>query len=267
MRAGPSIGTCAAIALAVLPRCGGDEAMLRPLAVEDAGAGADTAVDAAVDAPVEALGDAPAPPAEAGIRIRTVERRNPFGAASSGANLLVDGDFELTSGGGQYGWRALDGAGETTLGRETGGLCHSGVTCASMANDVSLIAFGAAPRDSAMEASLWAKPSGADCDGVSVSLIECSSSFPVDIAAVPPVSTAPDAAGWCHYLAVVPKIEDQPCLYVSISATRALVDEGSLIAADASGSRPRSRSTPSAALFARMARDLDWLRRNRRFGR
>lgn len=240
--------------------CGGEETGLAPLEQPEAGEGG--VVEAGPDAPLP-------PPVEAGTRLRTVERRNPFGRAGFGNNLLVDGDFELTAGGGQYGWRALTSSGEASLSRETGGLCRSGVVCGVLEADVSLVAFGAAPRDQTMQASLWAKPSGGDCYSVGVALIDCSSTWQLSLAQVAPVALEPDDGGWCHYLGLAPPMQSQPCLYVTAlaEAGRVLVDEAYLASADGAGSPRVAATVPEAALAGRIARDVDWLIRNRRFGR
>lgn len=233
--------------------CGNDATPLSPRARPDAGGGA---VDAAA-------------PADAGARVRSVEWRNPFGRTSLEHNFLVDGDFEWTSGNGQFGWRAVGNAGETGLGRETGGLCRSGVSCGVLVPGTDLLAMGAAPRDAAVEVALWAKPPSGQCALTSVSLISCTSFTISNLGAVPPVSDTPDAAGWCRHHAIVTKVSYQPCLFVSSFAdpeARTLVDDASITAATGAGSSTIAATAPSADQKARIERALAVLHQRRRFG-
>jgi len=205
---------------------------------------------------------------DAGPRIRSVELRNPFGNTRTD-NLLVDGDFELTGGQGQYGWRSFSPQGEETLVRETGGLCRSGVTCGVLTSASDLIAFAAAPRDAQIEVGLWAKPSQPDCDLISVSVISCASLIITSLATVLPSSAAPDANGWCRYQGVAAKMDEQPCVYVranSDPSDRVLLDEAFFGAAQRTAMRRLAATVPREDLLRRMQHALDWIHKHKQFG-
>jgi hypothetical protein len=211
--------------------------------------------------PEDAGTDAP-PPVDAGPRVRTIETRNPFGQASE-HNLMVDGDFELTSGDGQYGWLAFGNGAQTTLFRETGGLCRSGLTCGVLTPEVDLLGNGSAPRDKDIEVSIYAKPPEPNCDLTQILLIHCTGAVlnSGTLGNLPPVEFEPDETGWCHYRAVLPPQEFRPCLYVSSGGApgaRTLVDEASIIAADGSGPSRSSVASapPSPEMHERISRAL-----------
>jgi hypothetical protein len=220
-----------------------------------------------------ALVDASPPDAaavDAGPRLRSVERRNPFGNTAIEHNLMVDGDFEWSSGYGQHGWRAFGSSGEVTLTRETGGLCRSGVMCGVLERKLSLLAFAAAARGKSMLITLYAKPPEPNCALTRVTMISCTTGMLFSLASVPAVSEMPAADGWCQHRAILPPFEQQPCLYVTSyaeSGQRTLLDDGSIVAADGTGASPLSASPPSAELSARVARDLRWVHEHQRLGR
>jgi hypothetical protein len=238
----------------LLAACGSDEML-----------GSTPGLDAGVDAPADVEA-----PVEAGPPIRTVELRNPFGNTDLEHNLLVDGDFELSSSNGQFGWRAISGSAQANLVRETGGLCRSGVTCAVMTKGTELLALGAAPPGQGMEVSLWVKPPVPDCSSTAVSLISCTGVIPTTLASVPPVDFTPDPSGWCHHHAVAPATELQPCLVVSSfieEGQRTLVDDGSILPAPADSPSSLRSGPPTAAEVDRAERVLRVLHESVRFGR
>jgi len=239
---------CALLALG----CGSDERTAAPPGPPS------PSVDASVDAP-----------SEAGVPIRSVMLRNPLGGADP-LNLLVDGDFELTSGSGQFGWRAISGGGEAGLTRETGGLCRSGLTCGVLTPEIDLLALAASPGDADMEIGLWAKPPSKDCTLTVVSLIKCTSYIVATAADIGPLNPEPDASGWCEYRAVAPANEHRPCLLVSSfegSEQRTLVDAGYLKQAPPGAPRSLGAGAPRAEIAARAARALRVLHQSTRFGR
>ncbi|MEB2324033.1 MAG: hypothetical protein OZ921_16090 [Sorangiineae bacterium] len=233
--------------------CGHDETRVTPLT-------------RANDASADAGEDAPRPP-DAVAPLRTVESRNPFGRTTLVENLLVDGDFELSSGSGQYGFIAYSAGGQALLARETGGLCRSGVTCGVLTSGTSLLGYGAAARGKSLAVTLWAKPPEPDCSLVWVSVTKCNQAFGGSTSVLP-VEAAPDATGWCRYEEVLPPMDEQPCLFVSTAAAagaRTLVDDASLVAVEGSGAKPRALRAPDPAREARIAEVLDWARRHRRY--
>ncbi len=198
------------------------------------------------------------PPVEAGPIIRSVETRNPFGNTFED-NLMVDGDFELTAGQGQYGWLAFGSMGQATLSRETGGLCHSGLTCGVMTNETDLLGAAAAPDGKPIDVSVYTKPPVADCGLTQVSLINCAGAAVVSFATLSPTTAEPDASGWCQHVGTAPPQALRPCLYVVSAADpgqRTLVDEASLTAADGSGSSSVSSGPPSPELYERASRAI-----------
>ncbi|MEZ4223985.1 MAG: hypothetical protein R3B13_23755 [Polyangiaceae bacterium] len=176
---------------------------------DSSGSASNPAPDAAVDAAVDS-GSAPAK--------RAVLLRNPFGNTAASDNLLVDGDFEWTSGSGQHGWRALANLAETVLPRETGGLCRSGLLCGRLSPGVSFLGYGAGTKEAKLLARVWSKPPTPDCALTKVLMIQCTAATISTVATIPEQSGAPDADGWCRHEAIVPSIKLQPCLFVSSSA-------------------------------------------------
>ena len=241
---------CVAVCATLASACG-DDTQLAPLEVPRDAAAADAA-DAAFDA---------------GPKVRRVEFRNPFGNVNRADNLLVDGDFELTGAEGQYGWRSVSSRGEETLARETGGLCRSGVTCGVLTSAADLMAFGAAPRDTEIEVSLWAKPPQADCHRIDVSVIACSAPIILSLATVLPSADAPDATGWCHYQGRAAKMDEQPCLYLHVDSNdRVLVDEAFLGSAQVTAMRRLAATVPRDDLLKRMQHALRWIHEHKQFG-
>jgi hypothetical protein len=247
------------LALSIVLFACGEATPLAPVELPPSGVGDSGASDAQNDGNIDA-----------GAVIRTVELRNPFGNTTLIENFLVDGDFELTAGQGQFGWRSISNAGEVVLARETGGLCRSGVSCGVLESRADFVAFGAAPPDADLEVSLWAKPPVPDCGLVSVSVISCSSLFVQQLAAVLPVGDEPDSAGWCRYQGVAPKMLEQPCLYLSTSIAaeqRVLIDEAYLTSARAAAMRRLAATVPTPALLARIEHALRWIHEHKKFGR
>lgn len=238
----------------------GEEGNFRPT---DAGGTMDSGVGGMAGAPADA-GQVDSGP------IRTVETRNPFGNAAFADNLLVDGDFELTGPSGQYGWRSLEPfGGDSPLRRETGGFCRSGVVCAELSPGMSLIGFGASPDGEAIEVSLYAKPPEPDCDGLTVSLISCTTFEVQALADVPAVGDEPDESGWCRYMGTSPPLDEQACLYLETSRVLSgdiLIDEAYMKAAEPSARMSLHATVPTLEHRARIDHALDWIDRNRWYG-
>jgi hypothetical protein len=211
-----------------------------------------------------------AEPADAGPKIRTVEVRNPFGNTAAENNLMVDGDFEWTSGTGQHGWRATSTTAEVGVSREFGGLCRSGVSCGILENGVALLGLATAPRGKQMLITLYAKPPEPDCGLTTISVISCTSGTVFSVATVPPTTSVPAASGWCQYRATSPAMQEQPCLYVTTFAQagqRVLIDDATIVAADGTGASPLAPTAPSAELAARILRDVRWMHERQLIGR
>jgi hypothetical protein len=224
--------------------------------------------------PVDSGGvDSAAPdadPPDAGPPIRSVETRNPFGNTAAESNLMVDGDFEWTSGFGQHGWRATSTTAEVGVSRAFGGFCRSGVSCGILENGVAMIGLATAPRGKSMLITLYSKPPEADCGLTTINVISCTSGTVFSIATVPPTTPVPAASGWCQHRAIAPPMDEQPCLYITTFAQvgqRVLVDDASIVAADGTGASPLGAAPPSAELAARVRRDVRWLHERQLFGR
>jgi len=250
---------CLLVALALAPTgCGKDEALSAAQSPgPDAGAH-------------DAAADAPDPELDAGPKIRTVERRNPFGNTAAENNLMVDGDFEWSSGFGQHGWRAMSQSGELGVERETGGLCRSGVTCGVLRPGAALIGMAAAPRDKPMLITLYTKPPTPDCSLTSIALISCTSAIVFSLATIPPANPVPAADGWCQHRATAPPLSEQPCLYITGFASgdqRILIDDATIVVAEGTGSSPLAASPPSPELWQRVQRDVRFLHERALFGR
>ncbi len=206
------------------------------------------------------------PPVEAGPKLRTVSVRNPFGNTAQQNNLLVDGDFEWTSGFGQYGWRAQSGISEANLERETGGLCRSGVSCGLLRPGVSFLGYATAAPNKAMEVRVWSKPPIPDCLQTSVTLIQCTTSIVTIVATILQETDAPGADGWCSHKAVVPAMDLQPCLFVSSYASpgqATLIDEASVQAVDTARAPTTEFAAPTPAEKSKMEAALRVLLRPR----
>lgn len=98
---------------------------------------------------------------------RTVSLRSPLAGPAN--NLLLDGDFELSTsyGTGQYGWRMFNanGTGEIPMTVETGGLCRTGLTCVRVQRGQIFLGRGtAAAGGKSHFMDLWARmPEGVGC--------------------------------------------------------------------------------------------------------
>ena len=145
---------------------------------------------------------------------RTVEVRNPL--AGPAGNLLLDGDFELSTsyGPGQYGWRMFNaaGTGEVRMFLETGGLCRSGLTCAKMHKGELLLGRGtAAAHGKGHVMEMWGKmPEGVGCAKVSLIVVTCDT-----FTALKKVSVDKDPeGGWCHHHGTLPPSNVSLCFYV-----------------------------------------------------
>jgi hypothetical protein len=203
---------------------------------------------------------------------RTLSLRNPMGDGPAN-NLLLDGDFELSTsfGTGQYGWRMFNGAGNTELAMtlETGGLCRSGLSCVKLEHGRLMLGRGtAAAGDKGHVMGLYARmPDGVACTELSVYAVACDSFQVLDKAAPDPEL----ADGWCHYTSAFGPSKSSVCMYLknTLPADQvALVDAAVLGPAD--GTVPLKNTDaqePDAETLAEMARVRDHVRRTTRFGR
>lgn len=244
---------------AALVGCANDE-KLSPLATTSGGA-----LDAGADA-------APSPPPDAGPVKRTIMTRSPFGGPAG--NLLVDGDFELSSdgqAGAQIGWYAYDATGDNriNLATETGGLCRSGLRCAILESGAVLYARGAAAEHKGNVASMWAKvPDDAKCYVIRPIVISCIGSVVYKQLLADKKS---ESGGWCHYSAALPEKTSATCLYVDSTlkaGTTALLDSA-MLGPDDGTITPEAAEfwVPDAALVATLEKMQAQIRRTMPVGR
>lgn len=208
-------------------------------------------------------------PPEAGLPIRTISLGNPLGRVDPN-NLMVDGDFELTSASGQFGWRAIASTGEAELRRETGGLCRSGVTCGVLTPDADFLGYAAGPGASDVEVRVYTKPPRPDCTLTAVSLIGCTSAIVFRVDDVASTSSEPASDGWCEHHVVTPAMEHRPCLLVTSFADAGestLVDDAWLGKAPSRAPRSLAFGPPRAERAERVARTLRIAEATTRIGR
>jgi hypothetical protein len=211
-------------------------------------------------------------PHEAGPPIRSIEQRNPLGEARED-NLMVDGDFELTSGNGQFGWLGFAAGIQGNLLRETGGLCRSGLTCGILTSDMDFLGQGTSPKGESFDVTIYTKPPVADCGVTQVLLLRCTGAVfnAATIAQVPPMTPEPDANGWCLHQANAPVQEVRPCLWVTSAAgpgVRTLVDQASIIPVKGQSTASSLAAVPpSPETYDRIARALRSMHDRMPFGR
>ncbi len=201
---------------------------------------------------------------------RTVSLRSPLPGPAN--NLLLDGDFELSTsyGTGQYGWRMFNstGTGEIAMTVETGGLCRTGLTCVKVHKSQILLGRGtAAAAGKGHFLDLWAKmPEGVGCGKIDVIAVECDTFAILKNA----VNDKDPVDGWCHHHATFEPATSSVCLYIQTSLAvdqEALLDSGVLGPDDGtitlSAAKP---DPPDADTLARMSALRDYVSRTTPLG-
>ena len=203
---------------------------------------------------------------------RTIALRNPL--AGPAGNLLLDGDFELSTGPypGQYGWRMFNssGTGEVRMFMETGGLCRTGLSCAKVHKGELLFGRGTAAaygKGHIFEA--WAKmPEGTGCAKISVLAVTCDTFIALKKASV---DKDPEN-GWCHHHGTLPPLTASVCLYIQPSlmdGDEALMDSAVLAPNDGTvpfKSTPEDDAPIDAETQSRLVNLRDTLLRTTPFG-
>lgn len=196
---------------------------------------------------------------------RTVSLRSPLAGPAN--NLLLDGDFELSTsyGTGQYGWRMFNanGTGEIPMTVETGGLCRTGLTCVRVQRGQIFFGRGtAAAGGKSHFMDLWARmPEGVGCAKIAVIAVEC------DTFSVLKQATADKEleGGWCRHHGVFKASASAVCVYIQTSLLPgdvALLDSGVLGPDDGTVTLKATESEPlDGDTLARMANVRDYLRR------
>ncbi|MEO8874618.1 MAG: hypothetical protein ABI461_03445 [Polyangiaceae bacterium] len=196
--------------------------------------------------------------------VRTVETRNPLGDTANPTNLMVDGDFELTGRSEQMPWITFTNSGQGTLDYATGGLCKSGVRCASLPTGTDLVGYFASPKAGTMVASIFAKPDTGNCNDVQITAIDLNDQ--ATGGQTPLRSSSQDANGWCTYGATIPNMADkQPVLYISVAGGTALIDDGVILPSTSINPITHSNVKMSSVMRERVRFIADWIRAHRRF--
>ncbi len=208
----------------------------------------------------------------AGVIKRQIMMRNPLGGPPG--NLLVDGDFELSTTyegyAPQFGWRAFSSwdYSSVSIRVETGGLCRRGLRCAVLEHNAFFLGMGASAKGATMRGSIWAKvPTGTACDVINPYFVR--SDFSGDAVVLEATSTTPDEAGWCEYSGWLWAMNVAPYLFIDNSmewGQAALVDAALL--EPITGTVPKSAPVQlSPQRQQRVRRAIERLRRQRRFGK
>lgn len=173
-------------------------------------------------------GGRPAP-----VVVRTVEQRNPFGNVAASDNLLWDGDFEWSSPfSDQYGWLSGPPYSYAFPAATIGAECRSGVKCVTVAKNKSIIGIGVGSGQSALVATVFAKPKTGVCADVEVLLFGLfASGAEAPEVPVPPTTEAPDAAGWCLYRGTAESYPQKAYLYVDNNTGEPLVVDNAVVRA------------------------------------
>ncbi|CAN5303692.1 hypothetical protein BH09MYX1_BH09MYX1_51150 [soil metagenome] len=200
------------------------------------------------------------------IGARTVGFRNPLGHVQITDNLFADGDFELTGRSGQMPWVAFGNGGQATLNYSTGGLCYSGVRCASLAKGQAMVGYMASPPTGSVDVSIKVKTATKSCSEVSIMVVDQSDAGPNS--SLFPGSPTPDGTGWCTYRGTMKNLARlQPVLYVTTQAANGiLVDDGIAQAISTQSMSLAAGAPPSAALLAEAHDAMRFFREHRIFG-
>lgn len=204
--------------------------------------------------------------ATGGSTVRTVGYRNPLGHMQVTDNLFADGDFELTGRSGQMPWVSFGGNGQATLNYATGGLCYSGIRCASLAKNATMVGYLSTPPTGTAELSIKVKGTSGKCNEASIILIDQSENGPSSqlFSGAP----TPDGTGWCTYRGTMKNMARlQPVLYVTTKADAGiLVDDAVAQAVSGQFVTLDSGMPPSAAFLAEAHRVVTWFREHQIFG-
>lgn len=245
--------------------CTGDES-LSPVG-DGSGGGETTGATTSTTTGLPDPTDPPPPP------VREVFQRDPFGNVKETENLLWDGDFEWQSAfADQYGWS--EGFGFTLRQPVVGPECRSGLKCARVGSQSSILGIGMSSAVADLYVSGWVRPSvlpGAedvDCNTIDFLLIPDGVPNDAFEAAVPPVEDEPGADGWCRYQVIAPQRDAKSFVYVGVPTpgATAIVDDVVLRRAteEESTSVPRAGAwVPDARLAARIEEAHEAIRRRR----
>ncbi len=239
------------------PACVGEESVAPAEGLGSGGASSSAATG-------QDLPDPPAPPAKP---VREVFQRDPFGNVKERENLLWDGDFEWQSAfADQYGWS--EGFGFTLGNPVVGPTCRSGLKCARIPPNRSILGIGMSSAVADLYVSGWVKPDAGDCNTIDFVLLPDGIVNDAFEAPVPPTTVEPDGDGWCRYEVVAPQRDAKSFVYIGVPGTGsgAIADDIVLRrASDADGRRVARIGAwvPGAALAARLDAAREGIRRRR----
>lgn len=254
-----SIGLAATLLSALAATgCAGDES-LAPVG-DGSGGGSTTGA-------TTTGGDLPDPEGPPPPPVREVFQRDPFGNVKEAQNLLWDGDFEWQSAfADQYGWS--EGFGFTLLQPVVGPECRSGLKCARVGSESSILGIGMSSAVADLYVSGWVRPSDIDCHSIDFLLIPDGvpdDAFPAE---VPPVEDERGEDGWCRYQVIAPQRDAKSFVHVGVPTpgSTAIVDDVVLRRATEEESRSIPRAgvwLPDARLAARVEDAHEAIRRRR----
>lgn len=187
---------------------------------------------------------------------RTVIERNPFGDVAATQNLLWDGDFEWTSPfADEYGWWQLPSS-ATVEEVVIGPTCKSGVKCARLKKNGSLLGIGVGAAGKPLFASVAVKfepPEGEaspTCDKAELTIMDFGGPGASDPDAdVPPVAAAPDADGWCTLAGTIPGRANKPYFLLgNHSGVPMIVDDGVLLVSEEPSMLPPQHAAHAGAV-------------------
>lgn len=222
------LAACSLLAIA----CGGDDANppASPEPRADAGGGNETP-------------DAALPELDAGVAVRSIVTRSPFGDLGNAKSYVLDGDFELSMTGNVVpAWYVVTSQNQLGVAKfETGGRCASGTLCLALADGESLLTYDVtAPPNAKLTLSLRAKPASGACTDVTATLYlyDRQDGDQLDVKAK--AADAPDASGWCLLAKDVETGAARPNSVLQIVAKHAaVIDDVGLV--DAAAGNPETR--------------------------
>ncbi|MFO0593269.1 MAG: hypothetical protein U0441_37350 [Polyangiaceae bacterium] len=219
--------TLALAATSLLPACGVDET------VNSVDTGT-TATETTTTTDTSGTGGTGGSPEKV---IRTVEQRNPFGDVAETKNLLWDGDFEWTSPfSDQYGWLFGPPYSFAFPSATIGAACLSGVKCASIPKNKSILGIGVTSSVADIEVVAHAKPKTGVCKDVDVALLDPDNSQ--KDAEVPAATEAPGADGWCLYTAKITLYGKKVYLLIDNNTGDELLTDDEVVRPEPAGAPP-----------------------------
>ncbi len=255
----------AALCAALLTACSAESTSIDPAPVAPSDAGLQTDTEAPSDAAPETN-----LPTEAGPIKRRVLNRSPFGNLDRAGDLLLDPDFEFSTGRGQTAWVAVSDVGQQRLTIETGGTCRSGLRCVRIEGSTALLGEATGATSTGSTLSFWAKVSGDHCAVINAYFVRAMTYTIVPAAPITPSTDTPDDGGWCRFEGTAPKQKERLAIYIelkpSLLSVSVVLDDASLRPADGMSALAATLDLVDPDAQTRIRDRLGWLRRNRWYG-